>query len=154
MEEVLLRFSHLGERIFDSLDDKSLTKCQNISRTWNHFILDQKFTWVRIVKKYVKESNVSYKKSSPKWKKMFHKTRLICVKELAKNMQKSRFYFQPKGYSPLHFIVDENLGYFNPSNRFEIFKNIFEEEEDKNPKDLSGSVIQGIVNSKPSILKK
>ena len=49
MEEVLLRFSHLGENIFDLLDNKSLFKCRKICRTWSSFIADQKFPWIRVI---------------------------------------------------------------------------------------------------------
>ena len=40
MEEVLLRFSHLGEGIFHLLDEKNLQKCRKVGRTWKRFIED------------------------------------------------------------------------------------------------------------------
>ena len=49
MEEVLLRFEHLGEDIFDSLDNKSLTTCKKVSKMWNNFINDQKYFWIRFI---------------------------------------------------------------------------------------------------------
>ena len=51
MEEVLLRFAHLGEDIFYSLDDKSLANCRKICKTWKSFIENQKVLWIRIIKK-------------------------------------------------------------------------------------------------------
>ena len=43
MEEVHLRFPHLGERIFRILLNKDLVNCKIISRSWYHFIVNQKF---------------------------------------------------------------------------------------------------------------
>ena len=40
MEEVLIRFSHIGEQIFSSLDEKSLQRCKKPSRTWKNYIED------------------------------------------------------------------------------------------------------------------
>ena len=57
LKEVLLRFPHIGEKIFNSLDNKGLVKCKRICRTWSNFIEDQKFSWIRIFRKIVIDSN-------------------------------------------------------------------------------------------------
>ena len=56
MEEVLVRFSHIGEKIFNSLDEKSLETCKKVSRTWKNFIEDpnQKKLCIRYIKKLEK----------------------------------------------------------------------------------------------------
>ena len=51
MEEVCKRFSHLGENIFDSLDDKSITRCSKVSKFWRNYLSNQKFVENR--KKFV-----------------------------------------------------------------------------------------------------
>ena len=51
MDNVLLRFPHLGEQIFKKLEDSSLANCHQLSRTGRLFIEDQKFLWIRIIKK-------------------------------------------------------------------------------------------------------
>ena len=52
MDNVLLRFPHLGEEIFKKLDeDENLAKCHQLSRTCRFFIEDQKFVWIRVIKK-------------------------------------------------------------------------------------------------------
>ena len=49
MENVLLRFPHLGEEIFQKIDNKSLASCQLVSGSWYRFIQYQKRPkWVRI----------------------------------------------------------------------------------------------------------
>ena len=49
MENVLLRFPHLGEAIFQKIDNKSLASCQSVSGLWYRFIQYQKRPkWIRI----------------------------------------------------------------------------------------------------------
>ena len=38
MEQVLLRFSQIGEEIFEFLDEKSLESCRKVSKPWKNFI--------------------------------------------------------------------------------------------------------------------
>ena len=42
MEEVLLRFPHIGEGIFKKLNGKDFFKSMEVSRSWNHFISNQR----------------------------------------------------------------------------------------------------------------
>ena len=67
MEELLLRFSHLGINIFDSLESKDIANCRNVSRTWNSFIEEQKFYWLRIIPII---PMVQVKMDPQKWKKI------------------------------------------------------------------------------------
>ena len=48
MEEILYRFQHLGEQIFAELDDKSLAKSRETSRSWLDFICNERFYKNRI----------------------------------------------------------------------------------------------------------
>ena len=52
MEEVLLRFSHLAESIFEELDNQNLSKCLEVGHSWNSFIDYNNLLWIRIKKKY------------------------------------------------------------------------------------------------------
>ena len=38
MEEIMLRFSHLGESIFDQLDNASFAKCRIVNQAWKSFL--------------------------------------------------------------------------------------------------------------------
>ena len=49
MEEVNFRFQHLGEQIFNSLDNESLGNCKEVSRSWQNFLEGQKFLNTRII---------------------------------------------------------------------------------------------------------
>ena len=48
MEEIILRFPHIGERTFKKLSNKNLAKCKNVSRTLYHFITNEKFYKLRV----------------------------------------------------------------------------------------------------------
>ena len=89
MEEVLLRFSHLGEGIFDLLDEKTLQKCRKVGRTWKRFIEDpnQKLLWIQIIKKHEKTIDLKRFISSPqKWSKL----RIQNLREFAKKLEKDK----------------------------------------------------------------
>ena len=49
MEEVLLRFDHIGKQIFARLENKDLAKCRETERSWQNFIDQEKLPWIRIV---------------------------------------------------------------------------------------------------------
>ena len=53
MEEVFVRFVHLGEQIFKQLDNKDLKKCNNVSKSWDEFTSAIKLPWFRMIKEYV-----------------------------------------------------------------------------------------------------
>ena len=38
MEEVFLRFPHIGIQFFEKLDDSNLAKCREVSKSWKNFI--------------------------------------------------------------------------------------------------------------------
>ena len=54
MDNVLLRFPHLGESIFEQLDNESLAKSREVCDFWRIFINDQKLPWIRMIKSYIK----------------------------------------------------------------------------------------------------
>ena len=50
MEEVLLRFGHIGDQIFEELDSQTLLKCGFVGRDWNLFLDHGKVRPFRIIK--------------------------------------------------------------------------------------------------------
>merc|ERR1712156_1053324 len=50
VEDFFERFPHIIEKIFETLDDKSLTTCREVSTTWQKFIDERNLSWIRIVK--------------------------------------------------------------------------------------------------------
>ena len=57
MEEVILRFSHLGEKIFTELDNLSLTRCREVSKTWKMFLDQQNFLHVRSIQSHIEKKH-------------------------------------------------------------------------------------------------
>ena len=88
MEEVLLRFALLGENIFDLLDDKSLVNCKKVSKTWNSFVMGQKFPSIRIIKRHDEKFNKNHTDCQQKWRKLFQKTKFEDVRQFAKRLQR------------------------------------------------------------------
>ena len=52
MEEVLSRFGHIGDQIFEELDSETLSKCELVGRDWNLFLDQGKVRPFRIIKTY------------------------------------------------------------------------------------------------------
>ena len=141
--DMLRRLPHIGKQIFDSLNNVSLMRCKKISREWYDFIDVQKFTWIRIIKKHVKESNPTYTECPKHWQQLFRQTTTKQVIKLASAIQKQSetnarlgcesLSYAGKGLTPLHFAT-----MFSQID-FETTKNIFDVEKIKNPKDTEGN---------------
>ena len=56
MEVICLRFPHIADKIFELLNNKSLTKCREVHKTWLWFIDSADFPWCRILKNYPMEN--------------------------------------------------------------------------------------------------
>ena len=62
MEQVILRFPHLAEKIFGDLNKRSLVKCKRVSLQWSHFLKNNKaYNW-RVLKGYTHCSDALMKK--------------------------------------------------------------------------------------------
>ena len=49
IEELMLKFPHLPEMLFQKLDNKSLFKCREVARSWQSIIDRRNYPWLRIV---------------------------------------------------------------------------------------------------------
>ena len=112
MEEIILRFPNIGRDIFDSLNNESLQRCRKSSRLWHEFIDQQKFTWIRIIKKHVSLSSKSFPKSQELWRKMFCKTRFECIRNLAEEIHSNHYEDPIKGLTPLHYVLENCFAYY------------------------------------------
>ena len=52
MDELFLRFPQIGKQIFEELDNKNLTKCKEVCKSWQEFIDVENITWNRILMKF------------------------------------------------------------------------------------------------------
>ena len=86
METFCKRFPHLAERIFDQVDDHSLDNCKEISVEVQEYLDNERFFWIRIIKKY-QENLKDFPES---WKPVIVKTPTEIVKQIA--IAVSRFF--------------------------------------------------------------
>ena len=49
IQDVMLRFPHLPEQIFQKLDIESLFRSREVARSWQNVIDGKNYTWLRIV---------------------------------------------------------------------------------------------------------
>ena len=56
MEQTLIKFHgivpHIGEHIFEELDNQSLTKCREVCKSWKEIIDHRNIPWNRILMKF------------------------------------------------------------------------------------------------------
>ena len=65
MDQLLARFPDIAEDIFENLDDESLVRCKEASRSLSSFMDEDTKFWKRIIRKYLhnQEETNSFKKS-------------------------------------------------------------------------------------------
>ena len=61
MEEVFFRFHHLGQNIFDHLDQASLKICTEVNQSWRKYIVDDKIHFKTLIRSYTNCSNKNLK---------------------------------------------------------------------------------------------
>ena len=115
MEEVLSRFQHIGEEIFESLDEESLEICKNVCRTWKNFIADpnRKFMWIQIIRTHEENAilDIGPLKNfisgpKPKWSKL----RIQSLREFVNrlNSEKDKFTYKLNGFVFNQYIQSIN----------------------------------------------
>ena len=129
MEDVILRFPHLAEKILDSLESKSLATCQEVSRSWVNFVREKKFVQIRFIEKVVEFFHVL----GDDWKKVFKKATTETIMDLRHEV--GIFYLRPglhyhKGLTPSHVAAG--------TGNLELLKSIENITKSKNPKDEQG----------------
>ena len=62
MEEVLLRFGHIGEQIFEQLDSQTFTNCRLVSKSWKTFADDERISSFQMIKFMVDVADAYLKK--------------------------------------------------------------------------------------------
>ena len=49
MQDLILRFPHLLEKMFLKLNNQSLLKCRELARSWKNIIDGRKYPWLRLM---------------------------------------------------------------------------------------------------------
>ena len=58
MEELFEESPPIAKQIFEELDNKNLTKCREVCKSWQKFIDNEKITWNRILMKFPSEEGM------------------------------------------------------------------------------------------------
>ena len=111
MEEVLLRFSHLGQNIFESLTNDDLAKSREICQMWKLFIDSEKFFVTRKIQTFFIKLPISLEKA-------LKQSTFDEVEEMASTIQKFQEMWN-SDMSPLHDAV--------AMQNYSIFWEIFDE---------------------------
>ena len=84
MDEVVLRFPMIADKILKNLDNVTLTNCKYVSRQWCDFISDQRTELLRKIQKYIDPKNKYYED----WKKVLKKAPISILKEVVSAIEK------------------------------------------------------------------
>ena len=100
MENVLLRFPHIGCQIFEQLNNPLLTNCREVSNSWKNFIDNERLPWTRLIVQYIKPLKSS-------WRKFLQKSNIRSLFEMATLVIQhyNKFKSVPENTTPLHFAA-------------------------------------------------
>ena len=144
MEDILLRFPHIGEDIFKELGGRNFCKSMKVSRSWNYFIRNERVLQ-RAYKDYKAYKNIIQVKIQALTKEIGRYERLV-QKKTPFHLAAKRGYMvvcqdiveyaddkNPEdwdGHTPLHEAAKNG--------HFSICQLILENVDDKNPKCSNG----------------
>ena len=138
-----MRFPHLGEKVFECLDNETLVICKSVGRTFNVFLDKEKIFWIRSLQRII--DNLKGKESKQNiWREFYGCSESInpmlqkeyCVEKQLKGLSASSIksmaqeatknsLFKKQFYHLLHlaiFVGNE-----------EIYRSVYANSKDKNP---------------------
>ena len=83
MDVIQIRFPTLAVKILNNVDDQSLLKYKESDKDNCEFLRQERFYWMRILKKYRKKYNEYFETCNESWRKAISKTPTGFVKKLA-----------------------------------------------------------------------
>ena len=131
MENILIRFPVVGQKIFKQLDDKSLVKSMEVNKTWFNTLANNTHLWRRRI-----QTNIKYQvKFSKDWKSATNKVPIKILKELAFAVEEF-FKLYPEELenpeiSPLDIVSEVGM--------FSLFKFIAKKVNEINPANIDGA---------------
>ena len=136
MEEVLIRFPHLGDNIFKKLDSKSLIKCKKVNRTFNNFLKVERSSYCRVIQWYTNCSETLMREIA---KKSGGAIIIVSVlREIFGNFMRgtkqNSKYLEKWANTPLHFAADRG--------HLAAYQLIMENIDNKNPLHLISDLMQ------------
>ena len=146
MEAAFLRFPHLSENIFNSLDNKSLADCKEVNKSWYFYLSTQKFLQTRIIKankiQKVEDTieiirKIDFKRCPRKFTEIDARSIMKKAKDGQFDLVHKKIRLKIKEYYKSNsidyaFNIAARWGHFN------VVKYIVDNSEDKNPANCRG----------------
>ena len=112
MEDVIYRFPHIAEKIFEELDNYHFIQCKVISPSWKNFMEGSKFSYTRSIKASTKCSKMTMKKFFKKTN--FEDTVQFAsdVNKLYDELQIAKFQFKLKK-KKRYVVIDDSSTIFH-----------------------------------------
>ena len=104
MEIIIKRFPLVGKTIFKKLDGKSLARSKQASREISEFLENEKFFYLRRVKKYKRK----FQGFEDSWNEVIYKTPVNIIKQLAIAVQAYFTEYPYKDQMPPFSIAEYN----------------------------------------------
>ena len=80
LDQFTLRFPCLTEKILGQLDNETLERFKEVSRSLNMTVENQRIYWIRMIQNYTKKNN----KFEKEWKEAVQKTPIESMKKIAR----------------------------------------------------------------------
>ena len=147
--EIFMRFPHIGDRIFEKLDNQSLTKFRLVCKSWTNFVDDQRKFWVRRIQAKIFMSHSSITKVLLKKPLEFLKEVDDCSRFW--NYMKTEYTEEVMSHQIFHVLTYCNQGY----GKF-LWQLMFDNITNKNPIDpiIGYTVLHIIAQSFPREIEK
>ena len=134
MEELILRFGHLSEQIFDSLDNEYLSNCRKVCRNWCQFLNESKCFNARIIPAIQQREGKLHQLGVDLRIDISHFKRLkmkVILTALDQVNQLCSWWktVDPLGETPFHIMAENGL--------LELYKLTIENAYEKHPRDNS-----------------
>ena len=130
MEDLIMRFPHLAEKIFDTLENKSLATCREVSKSWNNFVCKKKFFLIRVIEGEVEYFHVL----GDDWKKIFDKGTTETIADLRNGV--GQFYGKRNGLKYHEGLTPSHVA--AGTGKLELLKSIEKITGRENPNDGKG----------------
>ena len=161
MDELIKRFPSIAQDVQKELDYRSLTKCKEVSPLWNDSVDNQKEIWLRIIRL----RSGKFEESRTLWNAVISKTSVERVKALSLAVQKyEENLLREDQYTPHHVVaafgskelyeyianktgqIDNRMSelentalhYSAYHGNVGVFQFLFENSDDKNPRNING----------------
>ena len=133
MGNIILRFPHLIDEIFDNIENTSLANCNEVSRLWYNHLKNQKSVHVKIICSYLQKHHEEVGEHWKSFLKTSNRENIIKLALAVKKIYGENSKFQAhleKCLTPLHIAAIHG--------QLDLCKYIIDRNEDKNPKSNSG----------------